>query len=152
MTAEAAATPPTFVHSFRDGLKKNWLVYTTFVVLVMALAGLIVSINSISATRAQAKEQAKAIECQNRYNAINNERTRLLSAVNDRERAAETAADSALAQFVDALAQDLPNDVKVQRFAVLQTKLSEQERTRAEGDREREEHPVPPPPQALCGG
>jgi hypothetical protein len=121
-------------------------------VLVTAIAGLIVSIQSISETRAQQSLLETAVECQNRYNEVNNERTRRITDVTTLERNAEAEADTALFNFTLALAQGKSEEERVKLFSIMTEKLSAQEKIRAQGTREREQNPVPPPPEAFCGG
>lgn len=155
MTASAASavmdSQPSFISSFKKGLRKNWLYYLIFIFLVMAIAAFWVSINSNAQAREQNVRLERAVECQNNYNQINNERTRRLAVVTDKERSAEAAADTALFRLTDALARNETSQVVAQRVSTLQEKLSLQEVARREGNKEREEHPVPPPPAALCG-
>jgi hypothetical protein len=155
MTSDATSdTTPSdnFGHSFIRGLKSNWFIYLTFVVLVMALAGLIVSITNNAQLKAQNAQLKRVVDCQSRYNEINNERTRQLAEATDRERVAEAASDRALYALAQSLAGGDPGQVIAGHVRVLSEKLGEQDKARKFGDKERLEHPVPPPPKALCGG
>jgi hypothetical protein len=147
-----AVTPTqTFLGSFGKGLRKSWLYYSTFVILVMAVAGLIISINSTAESKAQQRRLSAIVECQNRYNEINNERTRRITDAASKERAAEFESDTALYNFVNALAKGASEQERVRVFAILTEKLAAQQQVQIEGDRERALHPVPPPPDAFCG-
>jgi hypothetical protein len=155
MTADVPSAPVdtrgTFFRSFFHGLNQNKLVYSGFVVVVMAVAGFIVSISSMSQTRAQNAQLQELVACQNRYNEINNERTRQLSEVTDIERAAEAVADAAFLNFTTSLATNESREKQTQKFNALTKALDEQQKAREIGNKERDEHPVPPPPTALCG-
>lgn len=154
-TVEASAEPVprrNFWKSFLLGLKEDWLAYITFVVMVMALAGLMVAISGINQTNEQSRQLRRLVECQNSYNEVNNQRTRQLAAAADLENRAETEADRKLLGVVNVITQREQDPVAgTNAIKQLKTALAAQEKAREATARERLEHPVPPPPQALCG-
>lgn len=143
---------PTFATLFLSGLKRNWQAYSLFVVLVIASAAFITGVIGFNKTQAQNERLTLLVECQNRYNEINNERTRQVAVTIDRERVAEQAADRALFALVTDLATGAEKPNIARDIEELRIKLNEQEKARLDGDLERTKHPVPLPPKALCGG
>lgn len=97
--------------------------------------------------------------CQAQVNEVLIERTRILSDVGARERAAERARDDALdATFLDPSAGKPPaarTPADQQRLLRLFAVYQEAARTvaveRAAADKARADNPVPPTPSALCG-
>lgn len=143
---------PPFIKAFFTGLKRNWAMYTMFVVMVMSLAAILVAITGISRTNAATVQLRKLVECQNSYNTINNERTRQLSQALERENLAETEADKALLKVTTVITD--PNrsrNATSRAISELRERLNEQEQARAATRQDRKDHPVPPPPEALCG-
>jgi hypothetical protein len=98
------------------------------------------------------------LECQARYNEVNNERSRALSEAADKERQAERAEKVARAALfthpaiLTPSADRTPADrEEMRRLAVVwQQALTEEQKQQAAADAERKEHPVPPPPSEVC--
>lgn len=141
----------SFVDRFTNGLRQNALLYVVLIVLVMTIAAFWVAITGVSQNRDQNIRLSAQVQCQNRYNTINNERTRQLSTATDAERIAENTSDEALAAFVRGVEQNLPEAQLEVLLKTLSTALTEQKQKREATEIERNQHPVPPPPQALCG-
>lgn len=144
---------PTFIRSFLVGLRSNWPTYTMFVLMVMSLAAIVVAITGINAANESNVRLQRLVECQNRYNEINNERTRQLAESAVKENYAEVRADDALLATVTSIvsrSEDRQKQVE-EALETLKKRLDEQKTARAETNQDRLEHPVPPPPAALCG-
>ena len=146
-----ANTPRNFFRSFMKGIRRDWLIYVTFVVLVMSLAAILVAISGLARTSEQNQQLKKLADCQTTYNEINNERTRQLTESSKEERVAERAADDALFAVADDLAGGKSEAEVARDIALLQQRLKVQREARAKYDLDRAQHPVPPPPRALCG-
>jgi len=149
----AGTRTPHFARSFRDGLKRNWQVNVLFIVLVMALAAIIAAMSGIAKTNEQNRLLNQQVACQNRYNQINNERTRLLAGAAERESKASSEVDTAFLALTEALASTGNRDEALinQLFSTLNDKLKAQKAARELTINERLKNPVPPPPEALCG-
>jgi hypothetical protein len=97
--------------------------------------------------------------CQEEYNNVMNERTRVLAEATEQERLTERRADDAQAAVFTDPALDRPSEQRTpeekERIANLfreyQAALRLQVQERAEADAARARHPVPPPPSKLCG-
>ncbi len=97
--------------------------------------------------------------CQEEYNNVMNERTRVLAEATEQERLTERRADDAQAAvFTDPalsrpLEQRTPEEIeRINRlFRAYQVALIEQVKERNDADAARAAHPVPPPPAKLCG-
>lgn len=101
----------------------------------------------------------RRLECQARYNEINNERSRALTAAAEKERQAERAEKIARADLfthpaILTPAADRPPAAReeMRKLAIAwQQALTEEQRQQVAADEERREHPVPPPPDEVCG-
>jgi uncharacterized protein (DUF1501 family) len=99
------------------------------------------------------------VECQARYNEINNVRTRALVDATDQERHAERAADDAERRLFTDPATTTPAGERspadqarlLDLFRAYQAALSQLALERAEADKARGDHPVPAPPSEVCG-
>ena len=97
--------------------------------------------------------------CQEHYNNIMNERTRILTVATEQERQTERRADDAQAAVFTDPSLDRPAEQRtpeeqerVQRlFREYQAALRAQVQERIEADASRKANPVPPPPSELCG-
>lgn len=148
--ASAQRPPRRFFASFGDGLKRNWQTNVLFIVLVMAVAAIVVAINSVARINDQNVQLKHLVECQNSYNTVNNTRTRLLSEASERESAASAAVDKAFEELVRDLRTKTDEELNAQS-ETLADKLRARSEARNKITEERLKNPVPPPPQALCG-
>jgi hypothetical protein len=142
---------PPFWKAFLIGLKTSWVTYTTFVLLVVAVSALLVAITGITKANEAVVQLRRLVECQNRYNETNNERTRQLAAAAEFENAAETKADQKLLRVSTLIDQRATPTEMSKAISDLKVALRDQEDAREATSEERRKHPVPPPPQALCG-
>lgn len=125
---------------------------------VVLAALLLITLGAFTmATISEFQRQAH-VECQSEYNEINNIRTRLLTEVTAKERAAERRRDDALdATFLDPsldkpAAQRTPEERRhvLHLFNEYRAAARDLAVERAEADRARAANPVPPPPSELC--
>lgn len=98
------------------------------------------------------------LNCQARYNEVNNERTRIITDVSSRERESSKRADDAEAAVFRHPAAFTPREdrtpqeqreIDVLARAWGQATIEKQQ-DRVEADKARAENPVPPPPSELC--
>lgn len=154
MAEASVEQPPDDKQNFRTrflgGLKENWLAHTTFIVLVMALAAVVIAITGINQTSEQNTRLRRLVECQNSYNEVNNERTRQLAIAADRTSRADEAYDSQMDAVLATLIVGNEADKK-REIEALRATLKEKKTARDLTIQERKLHPVPPPPRALCG-
>lgn len=121
------------------------------VVLVASILTLALSVATSIRTRDFAR-------CQQIYNEVNNERTRIVADVGASERAAERRRDDALdATFLDPAvvkpaSQRTPEETRrVQSlFAEYLSAAQSLKVERVSADRARAQNPVPPPPSQTC--
>jgi hypothetical protein len=105
------------------------------------------------------REVQSRLECQARYNEVNNARTRALTEATAKERQAGRAEDKARANLITnpailkPAADRTPAEAEHLRQLTLawQATLVEEQRQQAAADAERQQYPVPPPPSELCG-
>jgi hypothetical protein len=98
------------------------------------------------------------LECQARYNEVNNQRTRILTEVSDRERASSRRVVDAQAAVSRHPAAFIPRDERtpeqrreVEALARAWGEASvQQQQDRIDADKARAENPVPPPPSEVC--
>lgn len=128
-------------------------------VRLIGLALLVVSLLAVLQSCLATRAQQDFVECQARYNDINNARTRILTATADQERASSRRADDALAALFGhpaALTSDADRSPKqraeIEALARIWVQaVIDQKKDRDDADKARADNPVPPPPSELCG-
>lgn len=101
----------------------------------------------------------KLTSCVAEYNNVNNVRSKILTAANEQERAAESRADKAQAALFLSPLLNTPTEKRtpaqraeiLRLFRAYQSALAEQEKERAQADDARRDHPIPDPPSEVCG-
>lgn len=130
----------------------DWLVRIAVIASVF-VAGFSARQSQISQERL---EQLTA--CVAEYNNVNNVRTKVLTAANDQERAAEARADKAQAALFLSPIVSKPTEKRTpaeraevfRLFRAYQLTLAMQTKERADADVARRDHPIPAPPNEVC--
>lgn len=151
---------------FITSLKSNWREGVNIVLSVMALAALVIAINSngranraIDQSLASDKLLTEYIACKADYDDKVNQRTQALTLAAEKERVSGAILKNATSRLFTAPELSIPSEERTKKqqdevlrlFREYQAALKNDDQARIEANKERAAHPVPEAPSKVCG-